>query len=573
MTEQILIVDDDPLVLEGYRRALHRRFQLDIANGGQEALDLVEKRGPYAVLVTDMRMPGMDGMELLARLKEINADTVRIMLTGNADQQTAVDAVNQGQVFKFLNKPCAAEAISSALTDALCIYQQREKRQELLMRNSAAVEDLTEKLAFQSRHDPLTGLANRHEFEMRAQALLDSARSEGRKHSLCYLDLDHFHVINDSCGPAAGDELLRQVGQLLLSQQRQCDLVARLSSDEFGILFCDCPLDKSRKIVESLHATLRQYRFHWEETRYDISVSLGLISVTERDTSVAALFSAAETACNVAKDQGCNKLHVGGSDDRELTKRLDEVQWVNRIALALQENRFHLYYQTIAPVRDKSEQGDHYELLIRLEDETGKIIPPGAFLPAAEHYHLSTQLDRWVISTLIEWLGQYPEKLSRLSLCSINLSGHSVGSQEMLDFIRGAFENSSVPPGKICFEVTETVAIAKLTSAVQFMKALKMDGFLFSLDDFGTGLSSFAYLKNLPVDFLKIDGAFVKQMDRDDIDRALVKSINEIAHVMGKETIAEFVENAGIERHLHELGVDYMQGYLIAKPRPLAEME
>jgi diguanylate cyclase (GGDEF)-like protein len=573
ITEQILIVDDDPLVLEGYRRALSRQFRLDIAGGGQAALDLVEKRGPYAVLVTDMRMPGMNGMELLIRLKAINPNTVRMMLTGNVDQQTAVDAVNQGHVFKFMNKPFAAEAMASALTEALAIYRQQEKRRALLTRNSAAVEELTEKLAYQSRHDTLTGLANRHAFEIRTQALLDSARNEGKTHSLCYIDLDHFHVINDSCGPAVGDEVLRQVGQLLLSQRRQSDLIARLSSDEFGILLSDCPLDMAQQIIERLQTTLGQYRLHWEDTRYGLSVSLGLISITGRDANVAALFSAAETACNVAKDRGCNRLHVGGSEDRELTKRLDEVQWVSRIVQALQENRFHLYYQTIVPVDDKSGQGDHYELLIRMEDEKGAIIPPEAFLPAAENYHLSNQLDRWVISTLIEWLSQQPDKLLRLSHCAINLSGHSVGSQEMLDFIRGAFENSPVPPGKICFEITETAAIARLSDAVRFISTLRADGFRFSLDDFGTGLSSFAYLKNLPVDYLKIDGAFIRQMDSNDIDRAMVKSINEIAHAMGKETIAEFVETAGIEQHLRELGVDYMQGYLFAKPRPLNEME
>jgi len=282
---------------------------------------------------------------------------------------------------------------------------------------------------------------------------------------------------------------------------------------------------------------------------------------------------AAETACDVARDRGRNQLHVACAQDQELTKRLNEAQWVTRINHALQENLFCLYYQPIVHTAPNKSNSDHYEILIRMKDEEGRIIPPIEFLPAAERYHLSPQIDCWVIRATVDWLSRHPQSLQRLSLCSINLSGLSLGNQEVYNFILDTVKSSPVPPKKICFEVTETAAIAQFDVAVQFMKSLKQEGFYFSLDDFGSGLSSFGYLKNMPVDFIKIDGMFVKNIDTDHVNRTMVKSINEIAHVMGKKTIAEFVENNEILRHLRGLDVDYAQGYLISKPRPLDELE
>ncbi|MEG7523935.1 MAG: EAL domain-containing protein [Chromatiales bacterium] len=529
--------------------------------------------GPYAIVVSDMRMPGMDGLQLLSRLSEIEPDTIRIMLTGNADQKTAVDAVNKGDVFKFLTKPCSSETMATTLEAGLAQYGQTLEKRAILEQSTSEVRDLSEQLTYHSQHDFLTGLVNRQAFELRVQHFLDLSRNEGSNHALCIIDLDNFHVINDSCGYFAGDECLRQIGSLLSSQRGGNDVVSRLAANQFAILINDCQMDEAEQFTCGLHEQFRQFNFEWEGEQFDVNASIGLIPVSKDSESVATLLSAAETACNVAKDRGRNSIHIGGPNDTELTRRLNESQWVKQINYALRDNRFRLFYQTITPIGNTIEKGDHFEILIRMVDEEGQVIPPGAFLSAAEHYFLSPQIDRWVIHNVVDWFANNPQKLEQLSMCSINLSGLSLGSEDILNFICKTFENSTIPPQKICFEVTETAAISRLNLAVDFIKTLKAKGFRFSLDDFGSGFSSFAYLKNLPVDYLKIDGQFVKNMHTDSMDRAMVKSITEIAKVMDKLTIAEFVENKEIVLILQELGVDFAQGYYYAKPCPLDEME
>jgi len=573
VANKVLFVDDEPNVLSAYKRNLHKRFQMDTALSGIEALELVATNGPYAVVISDMGMPGMDGMKLLTILKKFAPDTVRIMLTGYADQKVAVDAVNQGQVFKFLNKPCSPEDMAAVIESGISQYNQAIEITKRLARSSAEVRGLTEKLSYQAKHDLFTGLANRHTFEAQLQLFLESAQHEGREHALGFLDVDHFHIINDTCGHVAGDELLRQLAQQLASQQRNGDLLARLAGDEFGIMLADCPLEEAKRIITERHKKLKHFQFKWEDKQFDTCISIGLAPINQESVSVAAVLSAAETACNVAKNQGRNIIHVGDTSDPEMTDRMNEVQWVNRINEALLKNRFCLYYQTIAPVAENTCEGDHYELLVRMQGENGEIIPPGEFLPAAENYYLSPKLDRWVIQHAANWLSSNPERLEKLSLCNINLSGHSFSDKDMLNFILTTFDQASIPPEKICFEVTETAAIAHLNHTISFIKELKSKGFLFALDDFGSGLSSFAYLKNLPVDILKIDGIFVKTMDIDEFDQAMVKSISEIGQVMGKKTVAEFVENQEILQLLRKLKVDYAQGYHIAKPQPLDDLK
>ncbi|WP_260843160.1 EAL domain-containing response regulator [Sedimenticola selenatireducens] len=575
MSERILLVDDEPFILSGYKRGLGKQFNLDTATSGAEALEMFSQLDDesYAIVVSDMRMPQMDGVELLNRLATEYPDTIRIMLTGNSDQQTAMDAVNQGRVYKFLTKPCSAADLKTTLEEALTLYRAEQQKQALSEHQAIAVEHLSAKLSHQSRHDILTGLANRLAFDKRLTAAVETARQEGRTHVFCYLDIDHFHRINDACGYTAGDELLRQLAGLLSHHRRSGDMTARLGSDQFGLILGDCSLEDGQKIIQKLHEELKQFTFHWEEASYDLSVSIGLLPIDSQSESNATLFSAAETACNVAKDQGRNRIHIGSAQDATLTQRLSEIQWINRINRAFSENRFLLYYQTIVPINPIEMEGDHYEILIRMEGDEGQIIPPGEFLPAAEHYHLSPQIDRWVIRNMIGWLDDHPDQLEELSTCSINLSGLSIGDEEMLDFIKHTLAQSNVPPTKICFEVTETAAIAHLDAAIFFMQQLKAIGIRFSLDDFGTGLSSFAYLRTLPVDFLKIDGMFVRQIDRNIIDWTMVKSINDMGQIMGKQTIAEFVENEDIYNQLNEIGANYAQGFLMSKPRPLYEKE
>jgi diguanylate cyclase (GGDEF)-like protein len=573
MTEKILLVDDDPNILRGYHRSLRKRFRFHIACGAEEALKVIEQNGPFAVVVSDMRMPGMDGLQLLSSLKEIYPHTVRIMLTGNADQKTAMNAVNKGQVLKFLTKPCSPETLASAIETGLSQYNRTLEKHAVLEQSAAEVRDLSERLCIQAHHDILTGLHNRQAFELQLQAFFETAQNGIKEHALCHFDLDHFHIINETCGHFAGDELLRQISNLFSSKLRSGDLLARLAGDEFGMLLADCSLNEAKGIIQRLHDILKQYRFEWEGKEYEVGVSIGLVPLNAETGSVTAALSTVETACHVAMDQGYNRLQIGTVQDKELTHRLNKAQWANRVNQALKENRFRLYFQPIIPI-EESNEGEHYEILVRMLDERGEVIPPSKFLAAAEHYCISPQLDRWVIKHTAEWLALNTDTRQRLSTCSINLSGRSLGDDEVLRFITQIFDKFPIiEPERICFEVTETAAITHLYRAIGFIKALKRKGFRFALDDFGSGFSSFAYLKNLPVDFLKIDGMFVKQMRTNPIDRAMVKSINEIGKLMGKKTIAEFVENKAILDDLRLLKVDYAQGYYFGQARPLDVLE
>ncbi len=427
--------------------------------------------------------------------------------------------------------------------------------------------NLSEQLAYQASHDDLTGLDNRREFEQHLQQVLQTARAERIEHALCYLDLDQFKVINDTCGHVAGDELLRQLGSLLMEKVRKTDTLARLGGDEFAVLLENCSAEQAYRVANKLRKAVEDFRFLWEDKSFNIAASIGLVPITEASGNMNNVLSMADAACYVAKDNGRNRTHMYHEDDVEVAQRCGEMQWVARINRALEENRFHLRCQPIVPIGSGENEGDHYELLIRMEDEDGRIVAPGAFLPAAERYNISTRLDHWVIDTAFNWLARQPEHLERLSLCSINLSGHSLGDDDFLIFVIDKFNEGQVSPKKICFEITETAAIANLSSATHFIRTLKALGCRFALDDFGSGLSSFAYLKNLPVDFLKIDGVFVKGIVDDPVDLAIVRSINDMGHVLGKRTIAEFVENAAVLEKLREIGVDYAQGYGISSFR------
>ena len=572
MTERILFVDDEKAVLDGYRRALRGRYRCDMVTGAAEALKLVHASGPYAVVVADMKMPGMSGMELLANMKELAPDTVRIMVTGNADQKTAVDAVNKGAVYRFLNKPCKRETLSEALDEALAKHARAVGEREQLARTTEAVDQLTERLSYESRHDVLTGLLNRTAFEqgLRESLSMPSPINDP-EHVLCHLDLDHFHVINDTYGQTAGDAMLRAVGDLLSAKCRVNDLVARLAGDEFGILFVDCTLNHAERAVQDICHSLTKMAFEWGGRQLEIGASAGLVPVSGRTQDAMTLINSAETACAFSKEHSRGQLHIAEAGDATLTARTSQAEWVARIGDALREDRFRLFCQRIVPIDDGG-SGEHYELLIRMLDERGDLVSPGEFLDAAERYHLSPRIDRWVISAAVDWLSANPECRERITMCSINLSGLSLGDPEVLSHIHRVFEDTPVSPENICFEITETAAIARLSNALAFIRELKDRGFRFSLDDFGSGLSSFGYLKNLPVDYLKIDGAFVKHIDSDAVDRAMVRCINEVAQVMGKKTIAEYVENAEILQRLREIGVSYAQGFHIAAPHPIEQI-
>ena len=443
----------------------------------------------------------------------------------------------------------------------------------LVFRDVTEARRLSRQVSYQATHDSLTGLINRAEFDRRLRRVLETARADSTENALAYLDLDQFKLVNDTSGHVAGDELLRQISQLLNQHIRKRDTLARLGGDEFGLLMEHCSLKEAKGVAENLIQTVGEFVFPWEEHSFSIGVSIGLVSVDQKSSGVDSILSAADSACYIAKELGRNRVHVHQEDDEELAQRHGEMQWAAHLPRALREDRFLLYFQRIAPIDNlEGNKSSHYELLLRMKDETGKLIIPSAFLRAAERYTLSDKLDRWMIERAFSWLQTHPAHLEQLQLCSINLSGLSLSNEAFLAFVMRELEGSGIPPEKICFEITETVAIANLSSATGFIKALKERGCRLALDHFGSGLSSFAYLKNLPVDFLKIDGLFVKDILDDPMDLAMVKSINDIGHVMGKQTIAEFVENEGILEMLTEIGVDYVQGYGIDRPRPVDDV-
>ena len=438
----------------------------------------------------------------------------------------------------------------------------------LVFRDITHTREMANHISYQASHDMLTGLVNRGQFERAAQALLENARTTGKQHAFLYLDLDQFKVVNDTCGHPAGDELLRQVAALLLARMRQTDTLARLGGDEFGILLEGCPANRIQSAASSVLETMREFRFTWQDKIFNISASIGAVSIDEATDSLQTVMSGADTACYVAKENGRNRVQIFRLDDAQVEQWHGQIGWLAKMHKALEEHRFCLYYQRIVPVDAGGDTaGAHYEVLLRMYDEEGKLVPPMAFIPAAERYNFMSTIDRWVVRTLLERLAsQIPRECASYA---INLSGTSINDPQLLDFLVAEFSRTNVRHDSICFEITETAAIANLARANRFIETLRGLGCRFALDDFGSGLSSFGYLKNLPVDYLKIDGCFVKELAKDPVDYAMVEAINRIGHVMGLKTIAEFVENEDIRTRLRAIGVDFCQGYGIHVPEPL----
>ncbi len=451
---------------------------------------------------------------------------------------------------------------------AQLVHANHVLEQRIAERTEALMAE-KERATYQASHDDLTGLINRRHFEHRLQLAVQSA-AEGRQHAFIYIDLDQFKIVNDTCGHSAGDELLRTLAGLLQSRLRTGDTLARLGGDEFGVLLENCPPGPAATIAENLRATVDDFRFCWQGNNFAVSLSIGVIDFSGAGMTVSEILAAADTACYIAKESGRNRVHVGHRDDHDISHRQSEMQWIGRLRQAMQQGRLHLYNQKIIALdKDAGNTGAHFELLLRLHDEEGKLVPPGAFLPAAERFGLMPAIDRWVISSAFGNFHQlHADPDEALELCAINLSGASVSDPELLPFILRELELHRIPSSRVCFEITETAAIANLSQATVLINELRAAGCKFALDDFGSGMSSFAYLKHLPVDFLKIDGGFIKDMLSDPADAAMVEAINNIGHTMGLKTIAEFVENDAIRAWLESLKVDFAQGYGIGKPVP-----
>lgn len=463
----------------------------------------------------------------------------------------------------------------------------------LVFRDVTQIRTQARQLSWQATHDALTGLINRREFEYQLEQAIFNAQRLNLEHILLFLDLDRFKIVNDTCGHIAGDELLRQVTEQFKTKIRKTDLLARLGGDEFAVILYQCSPQQGIEIAEKLLQSIQSFRFVWQDKSFSLGVSIGLVSINATTQKQEQILSEADAACYAAKDQGRNRVHVYQAQDREVAKERTQTQWLVRITRALEENSFCLFSQPIVPITQPELKNDSsaiplyplcYEILLRLQDtETGQIVSPMAFIPAAERYHLMHSIDRWVIRTLFSQLSvfklhqsaqiqqkypknnnnQYPE------LFAINLSADSLNDDQFIGFLKEQFSLYSIPTNIICFEITENLALANLSKTAKLIESLREMGCLLALDDFGSGMSSFAYLRNLPVDFLKIDGSFVKNIAENPIDFAMVEAINRIGHVMGIKTIAEFVENEATLKCLKELGVDYAQGYALAKPHPL----
>ena len=432
---------------------------------------------------------------------------------------------------------------------------------------------LAMQLAYQATHDPLTGLINRVEFDARVEQAIHSANQNEKQHSLFYIDLDEFKIVNDTCGHPAGDELLIQVTLLLRGCLREADVLARLGGDEFGVLLLGCPLDKAETIAEKLREAVQDFRFRTESNEFRIGTSIGIVPILDSETPLTELMKAVDSACYVAKEQGRNRVHVSRPDDKAIAAHYGQMQWMQRIQRAVEEDAFVLYLQPIVAIEGRLAQRRHAELLLRMVENKGteqeEIIPPSAFLPAAERYHLMPMIDRWVLHKALHMLASGSTDVRQLTTCSINLSGQSLTDLKLYDYILKLLEETKVNPKRVCFEITESAVIANMEVARQFVKGLRKIGCRFALDDFGSGLSTFDYLKQLEVDYVKLDGSLVRDVATSRVSQAMVHAVNYVAHVMGMKTIAEFVESEQIMQALGKLSVDYAQGYAIGKPRPV----
>ena len=484
------------------------------------------------------------------------------------------ECFEKGCIVQFPEGSSLLSKNSSLIAVEASVAPMKNERGNLLgavivIQDVSHTRTLTRQLSYQASHDALTGLYNRRKFESRLQEALINAEYEDRRHVLLYIDLDQFKIINDTCGHIAGDELLQQLPLVFNKVLRSGDVIARLGGDEFGVLLENCSLDKSMVIADKIRENIKEFRFVWEDKTFEIGVSIGVVSIDAEHTNLTRILSSADIACYAAKDAGRNRVHVYEESDVVVSRRHGEMHWTARITKAIEEDRFSLYYQNIVNV--KSGEVGHIEVLIRMIGEDGSIILPGAFLPAAERFNLMLAIDRLMISRIFQLMGEGAvEGLNGfIGMVAINLSGDSLSDSSLLEFIYAEKDKYKVSLERVCFEITETVAISNLSHAVAFMEELEKHGCRFALDDFGSGLSSFAYLKSLPVHYLKIDGSFVRDVAKDEIDKAMVRSIQQVAEAMNLITIAEWVEDEETLNVLKELGIDCVQGNYLMAAQPI----
>ena len=558
--------DDIPGVISLYKR-FHRvsymKNVLDIWKTGDEFMERLDAAAEelHTLQVSGgMDFPGRD--TVLNRIIQINEELRPWQNRFSNTLGEATRWIRSTLLLVVLTVAGVLIPFGIFLTQRMVSQVDRAERE---LKELKLGQEYSVKLAYHASHDPLTNLVNRLEFEKRLALALHTAANQSRQHVVMYLDLDQFKIVNDTCGHAAGDQLLRQVGALLKEQVREGDSLARLGGDEFGVLLENCPMQEAIGIADKLRQCIADFRFVSEGKAFSIGASVGVVQVADGMLNLTDILSAADAACYTAKEKGRNRVQFYRPHDSEISMRRGELEWVPRLQRALEEGRFVLNSQQIIRIGDQNSQTSHHELLVRMLDEHGKVVPPMAFIPAAERYSLMPMIDQWVVQNAFAAISALGPDCGTYA---INISGTSIGDERILEFVREQFRKYVMPPRSICFEITETAAIANFDKAARFFGEMKSLGCLFSLDDFGAGMSSFGYLKHLPVDFIKIDGSFVKDVAHDPVAVAMVRAINDVGHVMGKATIGEFVDGELVLGALREIGVDFAQGNWISPPVP-----
>ena len=549
---------------------LHLQQYQDLYQNSLEGIFRIDKKGkPLSVNPALAKLFGFSSQDTFMR--EVANIGDYLSAGKSAVQMLLMDLEHQNPVTEFELKGKTKDGtIFWGIVFARLIYDRTIGDHVI----DGSINNITErklgeqKLNYLARHDPLTDLINRAEFEDRLNIAIQHCREMNVLHAMFYMDLDQFKVVNDTCSHAAGDELLKQIALVFRTHLRQRDSLARLGGDEFGVLLEQCDMEKAEEIAHLIRIAVNEFRFSWKKQTFGLGISIGVVGVNAHSKSVQQLLSLADTACYAAKDAGRNRVYVYDETTGNLKKRQSEMQLVSTIREAINNDRLVLYKQDIAST-SKYNKGDHFEILIRMVNDN-QLTPPGAILPAAERFNLMPTIDRWVIDTLFSWLSSHPDALQKLGIVSVNLSGQSISDIDFSDFLKASFLAHQIPGEKVCFEITETVAISNLKETLRFIETIRGYGAHFALDDFGTGFSSYSYLKTLPVNMVKIDGSFIRDIHKDPIDRVMVKSMTEISHSMGLEVVAESVENREALEVLKTLGVNFVQGFFIGKPTPLA---
>lgn len=530
---------------------------------------LIDYLNPAAEEMTGWRLADAKGrrLESILSLVDEHGRNRRPLTAVQCEKGGVINLPQYGVLVSRSGKEVAIQHSSSLL----CDEHGRVVGSVMVFSDATNTQTRWQEEVRPAAHDPLTGLVNRHEFERRLDRALTSAQEHGVRHMLGYLDLDSFQLVNNSCGHDVGDALLKQVAHLLRGNLRARDTLGRIGGDSFSLLLENCPEHRAIHIAESLLAAIRQVTFCLDGSQRALSASIGLVAVTAECQNLRQLLNQADLACSTAKRRGDNHVHIHVLNRETVDTLPSQSAHLARLQDALDHNRFELYAQPIVALSTQAERPLHYELLLRLVDRRNQVMSPETFIPTAERYGLMTSIDRWVIHTALHDVAAVLNGLPQSGIV-INLSGTSLNDGTLCNFLGDELANSSVAAHRICFEITETAAINSLMDAARLMNTIKAMGCRFALDDFGSGLSSFAYLKHLPVDYLKIDGSFVRDMTEDTVDQAIVAAMNKVGHLMGIQTIAECVETTAIVEMLKSLGVDYAQGYTIGRPRPLQSM-